>query len=176
MPSSISSPGPTHHPLDQGTIPALHADLLSLTPSSAPSPSPPCPEVHAGESLSDHPPASGTKKSPPAGPRLLSLPLRRSHLFCCVYTQKTRGCPLFSSSHDTSNYPASKYPIWLLVFSFFFFFLLPPLGCFCFPPPPFSALQPMCKSSRGAFMKGKAPRQQLPSQTALVLLFDEFSI
>lgn len=52
-------------------------------------------------------------------PRLLFLPISKSHLFCCVYTQKTRGCPLFSSSHDTSNYPASKYPIWLLVFSFF---------------------------------------------------------
>lgn len=108
--------------LYQGNIPALQADLLSLTSSSVPSPSPPRPEVHTGETLSDHSPASGTKKSAPGGPHLLSLPLHRSHLFCCVYTQKTRGCPLFSSSHDTSNYPASKYPIWLLVFSFFSFF------------------------------------------------------
>lgn len=159
----------TYHPMDQDNTPALQ-DLLILTPSSDSR------GVLWG-AITDHPKKQSTKTPVPSSPQLFSLPFHGSQLFCCVYTQKTRSCPLSSSIHDTSNYPASEYPIWLLVFSFFFFFFfLPPLGCFCFPPPPFSALQPMCKSSRGAFIKGKAPRQQLPSQTALVLLFDEFSI
>lgn len=74
------------------------------------------------------------------------------------------------SPFQPRHYSASQYPIWLLETN-----SPSPPGHFCLPPP-FSSLQPMCKSSRGAFIKAKAPRQRLSSQTALVLLFDEFSI
>lgn len=132
--SSIPSPQPTNGPrqFQARTTLCLYRRAKahhssSPFPSSDRSPSPSVPGgVHWGNQGLQGTDCSPTPATlgcadPLAGPWLLSLPISRSHLFCCVYTQKTRGCPLFSSSHDTSNYPASKYPIWLLVFSFFFF-------------------------------------------------------